>query len=49
MSPAGRTATRLWALLVLIGAVIVARATYVTDLSAFPAARTEARHKTPAR
>jgi predicted exporter len=35
MSPAGRTATRVWALLVLIGAVIVARATYVTDLSAF--------------
>ena len=35
MTRAGRTATGLWVLLTLIGAAIVARTSYVTDLSAF--------------
>jgi predicted exporter len=35
MTRAGRTATLLWALLVLAAAAVVARATYTADLSAF--------------
>ena len=35
MTPAGRAGTLLWAILVLIAAAVVARATYTADLSAF--------------